>query len=49
MLVDQDNRSPDLIVMAIQGHQGFLDALRSSTTERVLREAPCPILAVTAE
>ena len=38
--------SPDLIVMATQGHQGFLDALRGSTTERVLREAPCPILAV---
>jgi len=38
----------DLIVMATEGHQGFLDALRGSTTERVLRQAPCPVLAVPA-
>ena len=43
-----EDRSPDLIVMATQGHHGFLDALRGSTTERVLREAPCPVLAVLA-
>jgi nucleotide-binding universal stress UspA family protein len=36
----------DLIVMATEGHQGFLDALRGSTTDRVLRHAPCPVLAV---
>jgi nucleotide-binding universal stress UspA family protein len=39
----------DLIVMATAGHQGFLDALRGSTTERVLRHAPCPVLAVPAD
>ena len=38
----------DLIVMATEGHQGFLDAIRGSTTERVLRQAPCPVLAVPA-
>ena len=38
--------SPDLIVMATQGHRGFLDALRGSTTERVLRGVHCPVLAV---
>lgn len=38
----------DLIAMATAGHQGMLDALRGSTTERVLREAPCPVLAVPA-
>ncbi|MGH6943855.1 MAG: universal stress protein [Geminicoccaceae bacterium] len=38
----------DMIVMATAGHQGFLDALRGSTTERVLRHAPCPVLAVPA-
>ncbi len=43
-----ENCCPDLIVMATQGHHGFLDALRGSTTERVLREAPCPVLAVPA-
>ncbi len=36
----------DMIAMATEGHQGFLDALRGSTTERVLRHAPCPVLAV---
>ena len=39
-------RNADLIVMATAGRQGFLDALRGSTTERVLRHAPCPVLAV---
>jgi nucleotide-binding universal stress UspA family protein len=37
-----------LIAMATAGHHGFLDALRGSTTERVLRHAPCPVLAVSA-
>lgn len=36
----------DLIVMATQGHHGFLDALRGSTTERIVRHAACPVLAV---
>lgn len=37
---------PDLIGMPTTGHHGFLDAVRGSTTERVLRQAPCPVLAV---
>jgi nucleotide-binding universal stress UspA family protein len=40
--------SADLIVMVTAGHQGILDAVRGSTTERVLRNAPCPLLAVPA-
>jgi nucleotide-binding universal stress UspA family protein len=36
----------DLVVMATQGHEGFLDALRGSTTEQLLRRAECPLLAV---
>jgi nucleotide-binding universal stress UspA family protein len=36
----------DLIVMATDGRNGFLDALRGSHSERVLRGAPCPILTV---
>jgi len=36
----------DLIVMATEGHNDFLDALRGSTTEQVLRSAPCPVLAI---
>lgn len=36
----------DLIVMSTHGRHGFLDAMRGSTTEQVLRRAPCPVLAV---
>ena len=39
---------PDLMVLATQGHRDFVDALRGSTTERVLRGARCPVLAVPA-
>ena len=38
----------DLIGMPTAGHHGVLDALRGSTTERVIRHAPCPVLAVPA-
>jgi nucleotide-binding universal stress UspA family protein len=38
--------SADLIAMATAGHHGFLDAMRGSTSERILRRAPCPVLAV---
>jgi nucleotide-binding universal stress UspA family protein len=38
----------DMIVMPTAGRQGFLDALRGSTTEQVLRQAPCPLLTVRA-
>ena len=38
----------DLVVMSTAGHHGFLDALRGSTTERVLRRLACPLLAVPA-
>jgi nucleotide-binding universal stress UspA family protein len=36
----------DLIIMATDGRDGFLDALRGSHSERVLRQAPCPLLAI---
>lgn len=36
----------DMIVMATEGRHGFLDALRGSTTEQVLRRAPCPVFAI---
>ena len=36
----------DLIAMATAGRHGFLDALRGTTTERVLRGARCPLLAM---
>lgn len=36
----------DLIAMGTHGHDSFLDALRGSHTERVLRRAPCPVLVI---
>jgi len=39
----------DLIVMPTAGHENFLDLLRGSISEQVLRRAPCPILAVPAD
>lgn len=43
-----DRYRSDLIVMATAGHDSVLDALRGTTTEQVLRRAPCPVLAVPA-
>ncbi len=43
-----DEIDADLIVMVTEGHHGFLDALRGSTTEQIVRRAPCPVLAVPA-
>ena len=36
----------DLIAMASNGHDGFLDAIRGSTTERVMHRCNCPMLSV---
>jgi nucleotide-binding universal stress UspA family protein len=41
-------RESDLIVVTTAGHHGILDALRGSTTERILRGARCPVLAIPA-
>ena len=38
----------DLIVMSTQGRQGFLDALRGSHSEQVLRQCACPLLTIPA-
>jgi nucleotide-binding universal stress UspA family protein len=38
----------DFIGMPTAGHHGVLDALRGTTAERVIRHAPCPVLAVPA-
>ncbi len=45
--IAQDNHA-DMIAMPTAGQHGFLDALRGSTTEQVLRRAPCPVLAIPA-
>jgi nucleotide-binding universal stress UspA family protein len=48
ILAVADEIRADLIVMPTAGRAGVFDALRGSTTERVLRRAPCPLLAVPA-
>jgi nucleotide-binding universal stress UspA family protein len=46
ILQTAEAKKSDLIVMATAGHEGLMDSLRGSTTEQVLRAAPCPVLAV---
>jgi nucleotide-binding universal stress UspA family protein len=36
----------NVVVMVTEGAHGFLDILRGSTTDQVLRHAPCPVLAI---
>ncbi len=48
ILETAEEQQADLIAMPTAGHHGFLDALRGSTTERVIRHAPCPVLTVPA-
>jgi len=48
ILQEEAEWSPDLMVLTTQGHRDFLDALRGSTTERVVRGAHCPVLAIPA-
>ncbi|MDA2935321.1 universal stress protein, partial [Acidobacteria bacterium AH-259-D05] len=43
-----DKLVADLVVMSTVGHDGFLDALRGSVTEQVLRRLSCPLLAIPA-
>ena len=51
ILAAATERQVDLIAMSTRGNHGFLDALRGSTTEQVVRRAACPVLAapVTAQ
>jgi len=46
ILKKAEEQNVDLIAMPTAEHYGFLDAVRGSTTERVLRHAPCPVLSV---
>ena len=40
------SKTADLVVMTTDGHHGLLDALLGSTTEQVLRQIQCPLLAI---
>lgn len=39
----------ELIVMTVRGHHGFLDEVRASTTEQVLRQANLSVTGVRSE
>lgn len=49
ILKTADERRADLIALTTQGHHGFLDALRGSTSDKIVEKASCPILAVPTE
>lgn len=38
--------STDAIFMATAGREGMLDAMRGSTTQQIVRKAPCPLVAI---
>ncbi|MCX5480977.1 universal stress protein [Kaistia geumhonensis] len=40
--------SADLVAMPTRRHDSLLDMLRGTHTERVMRQAPCPVLAIPA-
>ena len=42
----EEAKVADLVVMVTEGHTGILDAIMGSTTERVIRNSPCPVLTV---
>lgn len=46
ILEDARQIDADLIVMSTDGRNGFLDVLRGSHSERVVRQSPCPVLAI---
>jgi nucleotide-binding universal stress UspA family protein len=49
ILEAQSEFTADLIVMPSEGHQGFLDTLLGSTTERVIRGARCAVFVIPVE
>ena len=46
IVLTAEREQVDLIVIATHGRGGIAQALLGSTTERVLRRAPCPVLVI---
>lgn len=42
----EEAEGASLLAMPMQGSHGLVDALRGSTTERMVREVSCPVLAI---
>ncbi len=49
VLAAATGEEPDLIVVGTRGKTGLAHVLLGSTAERIIRAAPCPVLAVRAE
>ncbi|MBS0149553.1 MAG: universal stress protein [Nitrospira sp.] len=49
VLVAATGEGPDLIVVGTRGRTGLAHVLLGSTAERIIRSAPCPVLAVRAD
>lgn len=49
VLTAATGEEPDLIVVGTRGRTGLAHVLLGSTAERIIRAAPCPVLAVRAE
>jgi nucleotide-binding universal stress UspA family protein len=49
ILATAEKCQANLIIMVTEGSHGLLDVLRGTTTEQVLRQARCPVLAVPAQ
>ena len=46
ILSTAEEQGSELIVMATEGTHSFMDSVLGSTAERIVHEAPCPVLAV---
>jgi nucleotide-binding universal stress UspA family protein len=49
ILAAAEESQADLIIMVTKGTHGLLEALRGTTTEQVIRSAPCPVLSIPAD
>ena len=49
VLATADGEDPELIVVGTRGKTGLAHVLLGSTAERIIRTAPCPVLAVRTE
>jgi nucleotide-binding universal stress UspA family protein len=46
ILATAEEQGSDLIILVTDGADGFFDVLRGSTTQQIVRRAPCPVLAI---
>jgi nucleotide-binding universal stress UspA family protein len=44
-----DDHDPNLVVMGTHGHSGIRRRLLGSVTERIVRDAPVPVLTVKSD